>query len=1778
MPDRIVTLENQVQLLMNKTQNLEGQFTDFSQQSTKQFAVVQQQIQQQGQTFHGQLENQTQSVQAMFEAQMHQIRTLLTKRPRDDDTMEWWWGEGPFCLTLWFCLGLVFLACCSFGGSVWPFWVLFPMACCFNVRGFCWPVKSHTRKPYMVLLLMTFLFPIGEASNPGPADQFEDQFTLGMFNPSGLRNKAQFFQSHLSFGDVWTVSETHFYGKDVSRFRSALRLAGSSHRYCITDKPSLRKSLISSSSWKGVAVLAKHPTRAIPMSLPQDVQDSGRALIFSTLLGDAWISGAVVYGEPNGHHYPNYLKNNERLLHHTVSHVCNLCSGPRFVSGDWNVAKDALPAFTLLQAAGFRDLQDVALERWGHPVQNTCKGASRKDFMFISPELQELLIDVTISHDVWPDHSVICGTFRSLAHAPPTWTWPSPHAFPWPAEFGQNIQWQSHNGDMTRSYQQLWQTIEKEAALVTPHQVAPSMMGRAQRLKPKKVRSNLIAPIKLGRQGDFQPEFFGTSVRHSQWVRQVRRLQAFLRLTSSPRTDLGLLCVEAWSAVLRAPGFAPSFSEWWASCDVKTSDAPMECPCYPPGSTVARAMVESLSLAVRQFETQLRQQSRQYARFRRDQNPNLVFADIRPPMVPGVDVLLQPIRAVVEAVDESTGQVTLDSPCEFATNGVISCAGIPLSVIHHEADALWVENPCDAVVGKELLQTKFVGNIADLEEEFVEAWRNRWMRHAEVPPDRWNTILAFVKQHLPKGSFHWPAMTPDDLVSVLRSKKPNTSGGFDGVTVADLKRMPMQVNKAFCDMFAEAEVHGRWPDQLVQGKVVCLAKTPNPATPADFRPITVFSLLYRIWSSFHSRKALQCLDPLVPDELYGNRPGRYAAQIWAKLLWCVEDSFQRAHKLTGLVADLQKVFNMLPRLVIFEIAGHLGIPGHVMVAWAGALSQMRRFLLRGSITKGVPSVTGFPEGCGLSCVAMLLLDTAFHAWYRVYFPLCSPISYVDDWQLICPHSSLLRGAMECLDRFVHAVDLQLDSRKTYAWCLTADGRQMLKQQGFRVVLSAKNLGAHVQFSKKHTNFSLVERMSGMPELWSRMRLSASRYSAKIRAIMVAAWPRALHAVASTTISDALFHSMKAGAMKGLEADGSGCNSWLQLGMVEHPLVDPQFWAIVQTIRCARDCGDSRQVIEALIALVDNPQALPANSISATLLTRLQVLGWHIAPNGHVCDVVGRFDLFHASMNEIVLRAQWAWYMIVAQQVSHRPGLQSIMYADPDDTRKFLRSLPAEERDLFHKCLNGCHITQDGKKYCQEDGDGLCPFCPCSDSRFHRFWECERFEHDRALVPGDVLALAPTLPESLSCYGWSLRPYTLFSWYRMLELIQVPDVLPVMPLQHDVHVFTDGSCLNQAIPTCRVASWAVVLADGKNPMLTHVLDLGPLPGLLQSAYRAEIFAVLRALRCLRKQQSRVTIWTDCSAVVRRLNKLLVGQEPKPNSAHSDLWQLIFLELQEYQSGQIQVAKVAAHQRVCRAQTALEEWCFSHNAYVDQAAQLAQWMRPAEFWPQFASHVQACEAAQCISRTVQRLMLAISKAVISDQSDDVNEAREEVGLPAKVPSDAWAPLGPLSLPAAAIHRYGEEIVRHVLSWFWQSAFGSGEEVVWVSQFHLYVDFLKSGGDAPTNFCGWKPGRLTPHLDLLSIPFQRRVRWLCKVLKECLKHGGWVCKYAYCRPYSQALNMHTGCLAIPWAKWRLEKIDQLFFTFAPAGIHRCSKGLEGFPIAVRDDSFEPFLLSSV
>ena len=94
-----------------------------------------------------------------------------------------------------------------------------------------------------------------------------------------------------------------------------------------------------------------------------------------------------------------------------------------------------------------------------------------------------------------------------------------------------------------------------------------------------------------------------------------------------------------------------------------------------------------------------------------------------------------------------------------------------------------------------------------------------------------------------------------------------------------------------------------------------------------------------------------------------------------------------------------------------------------------------------------------------------------------------------------------------MNKFADAMDLQLDARKAYAWSICPDGRKLLRSQGFNVVLGGRNLGAHLQLARKHTNAALQDRVKSMVEVWPRLRLSACRYRDKIRALIASAWPK-----------------------------------------------------------------------------------------------------------------------------------------------------------------------------------------------------------------------------------------------------------------------------------------------------------------------------------------------------------------------------------------------------------------------------------------------------------------------------------------------------------------------------------------------------------------------------------------------------------------------------------------------------------------------------------------------
>lgn len=1585
----------------------------------------------------------------------------------------------------------------------------------------------------------------------------------------------------MSHVDLWAVSETHLTRQGLQDFKAGLRFAGSEFKYCVAGNHVPDKgSRTHHGQWKGVAMLSKCPTRALPMHGPPSVFESSRALVTSTLVEDVWLTGGVVYGEPDSHLYPHHVSHNEFLLQSVISQVCGLSVGPRFVAGDWNCLPDSLPVFQQLRNYGFCDLQDVAWAKWGTQPQVTCKHKTRKDFCFVSPELQSLLIECQLDHDIWPDHSVLVGVFRSFSKAIPRQIWAMPSPFPWPKTWNvDSVTWENSSGPVDVKYEAVWKHIEQTAASALPFSPPSRSFGRACTRKTTPHMPGKTAPVKLGRVGDFAPQYMCASFRYAQWIRQVRRLQSFAQFAQD-RSLVGDQHAQAvWGSILRAKGFAPNFCQWWTQCTFRVHGAPRQIPILPPSAQQATKIFESVALAVRSFETQLKKSSRAYARLRRENNPNLIFQDIKSHPERGVSLLFQPIEAQVAQVHEHDSSIQLPTDSPFRSDAPIICNGRQLELIHQDGDCLWVEDVSHVRAGAKVTQLSQFGVEDELFVAFSAAWKEKWDRHANVPHDRWHTILEFARAHFSPQSMTWPAFQANELAQIIRQKKSTSSHGLDGVTLQDLRAQPLTALSNFCAMYAEAESTGDWPSQVIAGRVTSLPKTENPSSPMDFRPITVFGILYRCWGSYHSKHILHCLESVLPVGLFGSRPACFAGQVWSHVLYAVENAQLQGAHLSGMMADLHKAFNMLPRVVVIEVCAVLGVPTHILLAWAGALSKMqRRFQIRNSMGPAVLSSCGFPEGDAMSCVAMMVIDLVYHEWFRHFFPMVQPISYVDDWQLLLCDPSRMSAAAEVLDKLVDELDLVLDKRKTHVWSVQPSGRAQLRDQGFAMSKSCRNLGAHMQFTKQHTNHVQMERLQSLSSLWPKLRMSTCGYFMKVRALKSAAWPRGLHAIAATTLSSSTFNTLRSGAMKGLREDHAGSNSVLHLGLIEVPLADPHFWSIFQTFRFVKDCGHTDIVQDTLAAMASGVQEVH-NSITAVLLHRVQFLGWHVQDRGLLVDDFGAFSLFKVSCVELMLRLEWQWLKVVTSSTAHRKSLAGLDRVWPQSTRQWLHMQDASDQALYRKLLNGTHVTQDGKQHCQESADDQCPFCLCSDSRYHRFWQCDHFGWVRENLPVPFLDQVPHLPEAVTCFGWDLMPSTMRSWWTYFALLPTPNKVPHLPQVGHLNLFTDGSCLNQSQPHLRFASWAVVLASDSITEMdsAHIVESGVLPGLLQSAVRAEIFALLRALEFAAVNGSSVHLWSDCQAVVSRFRKILQGRQIKIGSAHADLWNQIAQLAQSF-PGPICISKVAAHKAVTTAQLFHEAWCCRYNNLADREAVAANLRRPSSFWQLYFQHTQACEYVVDVNTHVRHVLLTISREVVRAQdcaevpNDFDFEPHDHMPLP------MWRGLQPFSLPPGAIRWYGVDIVRVILSWFFDVVYTSKAPVQWVSHLQLYADFMgATGHPGPINDHGWKDGSTIPQLALRGYSYRQRTKWFIKILKQCLKHSNQNLTYAVGLPHSHMIKMHTGVIALPWPATRLQAVDNWLFSCSSSAFKRQSKRVDALPYVTQIPGLDKVAISS-
>ena len=336
------------------------------------------------------------------------------------------------------------------------------------------------------------------------------------------------------------------------------------------------------------------------------------------------------------------------------------------------------------------------------------------------------------------------------------------------------------------------------------------------------------------------------------------------------------------------------------------------------------------------------------------------------------------------------------------------------------------------------------------------------------------------------------------------------------------------------------------------------------------------------------------------------------------------------------------------------------------------------------------------------------------------------------------------------------------------------------------------------------------------------------------------------------------------------------------------------------------------------------------------------------------------------------------------------------------------------------------------------------------------------------------------------------------------------------------LFTDASCLRPAEPVLRLAAWAVVLARDAQDLEPCVVSARLLPGLVQTAFRAEIPAACSAL--LVPAGSGFGLGFGVTARVRAL---LEGSPLPPNCANADLWGAIVELLPALPRGCL-VQKVPAHEDIEAHDDPVSFRVVHSNTLADSVATQANLCRDDLFWDAWNELAHLYLQTGRVTE-IMRLHVAV--------------ARRATGVkPPRAPAARFVTkpdVPPLDLPQALLSghclwsKYGRGYVESFSNWLQRlvhEAKVQRAECRWISIVQLFFGFVVTQRQLPRVFqLATKTWARDRHA---QATLARRVQWFTRHMRDLLPALGGALSTAEGRPESSVIFERL--LVVPLGCW--------------------------------------------
>ena len=241
------------------------------------------------------------------------------------------------------------------------------------------------------------------------------------------------------------------------------------------------------------------------------------------------------------------------------------------------------------------------------------------------------------------------------------------------------------------------------------------------------------------------------------------------------------------------------------------------------------------------------------------------------------------------AYDDDSNEVMLDREIVQHFDAALVHEGAQVSVSTIDGAVCTVSTTVGFEIGDEFVQRIFISETNEVLNLFTQHWKPRWNLLSQLSESDWMRIVQFTQAFLPQHQFQLPTIDVTSWRRAVRKFKPKAARGPDGFAKLDLIHMPESYVQEFLNMLHSIECADTdWPQQLLFGMIIGLAKRQDAHEESHYRPITLFPCCFQMLVEASDQTHDPTTLSWMPAEALGFLPHREAAEIWLPLQGQIE--------------------------------------------------------------------------------------------------------------------------------------------------------------------------------------------------------------------------------------------------------------------------------------------------------------------------------------------------------------------------------------------------------------------------------------------------------------------------------------------------------------------------------------------------------------------------------------------------------------------------------------------------------------------------------------------------------------------------------------------------------------------------------------------------------------------------------------------------------------------------------------------------------------------------